>query len=406
MGLLLTLLACGGGLLGVFQSARSLEQVLLRGDAGLARVLAGLKGPGGAVDFNAIRLFVEASDRPGVQQGLVYAIETSARGRLKRGALNPRLFASLGPEYGALVVQGRRRVLEKLAAGKVERARRIRELSVGRLRFGFELLRIDRQVDKVLGSGGVAVAAAFVLGVALSLLWGWRLGASLRRGAEGADVRTRLEPFLGGAVADRLLGTPAPLELQAEERAVGVLVVAFRGLCALGSRRGSAETLRLANAYLAPVIDAVGACQGVVTQLDAHRVVAVWGFPEAAKEPERDAVKAARNVLAATSEEARRQGAAGGTPLLPCIGVASGRAVGGNLGSARRAAYTVTGFAVDLALQTELRARPGEILLAEAAFDKVRGAVGATPCTPLEVNGLADPVPLYRVDGDASSGRP
>lgn len=433
-GTLLVVITCGVGGYSLYQSAGALEHELLRGEAALARILGGL----GAADFDAIELFVASSDRPEASLGLVYAIEVDAGGKLGRGTLNPRLFASLGREYRAMVVQGRRHVLRLLAAGKVDRSRRIRELTLGRLRLGFDLARIDRKVNDLLLQGAAALGGVFVLGLVLSVVIGRRLGAPLRRvarqmgevaagdgrphvevspgGAGGSlaeiveafervrrllagkvDARTHLAPYLGRALADRLL-EGNPLELAAEERSVAVMVVGFRGLSTLGKDRSSLETLRLTNEYLAPLIDAIEKCNGVVTLIDAARLVAVWGFP-AGKEPERGAIKAALAARTAAQQEARRQQAIGGATLEPCIGIASGRAVGGNLGSARRAVYTVTGFAVELAAQTELQARPGEILVNEAAFDKVRGVVTGAPCAPLFLDGMEEAVPLYRLEG-------
>jgi class 3 adenylate cyclase len=427
-GTLLVVLTCGVGAFALFQSAGALERELLHGEAALARILGGLKRPGGIADFDAIRFFVTSSDRPEASLGLVYAIEVRGK-ELGRGALNPRLFASLGPEYRAMVVQGRRHVLQLLAAGKVDRSSRIRELSLGRLRLGFDLARIDRKVNEVYFHGGLALGGVFLVGVLLSLVAGRRLAASLRRvarqmsdvvagdgkphlevsavGAKGSlaeivesfervrrllaakvDARTHLAPYLGKTLADRLLDGN-PLELAAEERSVAVMVIGFRGLSTLGGDRSSLETLRLTNEYMAPLIDAVARCNGVVT---------VWGFP-AGKEPERGAIKAALAARSAAQQEARRQQAIGGATLEPCVGIASGRAVGGNLGSSRRAVYTVTGFAVELAMQTELQAKPGEILVNEAAFDKVRGVVTGAPCAPLFLDEIEEAVPLYRLEG-------
>lgn len=439
LGAVLVAVGCGGGFLVLWQSATRIERELLRGEAALARVLGTTERPGGELDFDGIRPFVEHSDRPDVSLGVVYAMEVDRSGKMLRGAINPRLFASIAPQYRRLVLEGREQVLRALAAGKVERAGRIRELAVGgRLKLGFDLARIDREVRALYTVGGAILGGFLLVGIALVvLLTRWsaaplaRLARQTSAVAVGEDLHRRIEipgsgpvaqvarafdqiraelcdkvdarevlgPYLGESVASRILGEASPLEIPAEERAVTVLALGLRGLSTVESGLAPGEALRAINEYFAPVIDALVDRAGSVVQLCGPRLVAVWGFPSPIKEPERAAIKAALAARAAARQEGRRQTAIGGMVLDPCVGIASGRAVGGNLGSARRVTYTVSGGAVELATLIEAQAQPGEILVNEAAFDKVRGVVTGAACAPLMAEGMEEAVPLYRLEG-------
>lgn len=429
---------CGGAFFALRQSVSSLESELLKGDRGFARLLGGLRTSGGRIDFRTLSTFVESSDRPEVGLGLVYAIVLDNRGKVVHGALNPRLFASLGAEFQALVLQGRQRVLELLAAGKVDRRNRIREFNLavdsGRLRVGFDLSRIDRSVNAVYLVGVGILGGLLVLGVLAACLVARGLAAPVRRLAReaaaaakplgkeqlpgGGDIplisgalerlrsavaeregtQQQLSPYLGEALVERILREASPLDLATEERAVTALSLAFHGFSTVTLDLKGTEALHLINEYLAPVIDAVSEQQGIVTQLDSARMVAVWGFPRPVKDPELCAVRSAFAAREAVLREARRQATVGGTVLEACIGISSGRAAAGNLGSMRRVVYTVLGAAVELACWVELQAQPGEILANEAAFSKVRGQVTGVACAPLIFEGLEEAVPLYRLE--------
>jgi len=435
LGSVLVTLVCGAALALLQQSTAALEQEMLRADDALARVLGGLRRRGGELECNAIRAFVEHSDRPDVSLGLVYALEIGSDGIIN-GEINPRLFASLGPGFKRLMLEGREDVLRRLAGGKVDRSDRIRELGVGRLRLGFDLARIDRVVQETSQLGLLLLAALWIGGVLLALLVsrmitrplgrlvqqttavaGGEVHQALDSTARGdvgrlarafdqlrqnvasqVDAREQLRPYLGQMVVERILSEPNPLEIAAEERAVTVMVVGFRGLSSLGQSMGSTDALRMANEYLAPVIDAIVDRGGMVSHLALGRLVAVWGFPQPVKEPERSAIKAALAVQAGVRQEGRRQAAIGGLVLDPCIGISSGRSTGGNLGSLRRVVYTVTGGAVEVGCLIERQCQPGEILVNEAAFDKVRGVVNGRPCAPLMIEEMEEAVPLYRLE--------
>jgi len=438
ISVLLVVVAAGGTSVVLLHRFRtSWETELMERDRELAKVLAGLRTRGGRLDFDTLGSFVESSDQ--VDTGLVYAIELDAKGAIRKGALNPRLFASLDESFKPMVLQGRQRVLELLAAGKVDRRGKIKETKIrvpgGTLRLGFDLWRIDQQVRDAVRTGLIILGLALLVGVVGSFLLARWLTAPVKRlaGAMNAVARgelnqtvkvssadelsamassfnqmTRtlrerdwgrehLRPYLGTSVMERLLSEDNALEIRTEEGAVTALSVAFGELESLTLLLGAADALRLSNDYLAPIIDAITEHKGVVTRMDGSRLMAVWGLPDKVKEPELNAIRGALSAMAAARRESKRQAAVGGTVMEPRMGIAAGRAVAGNLGSAKRVEYTVIGGAVELARQIDKLAGAGEILVNEAAYGKVRDQVKGNAASPLFLEAMEEAIPLYRV---------
>lgn len=436
---LLVVLAGGGtSFLVLYRFAATWEQQLLDSDRELAKVLAGLRDSRNQLEFNTLTSFVESSDQ--VNTGLVYALELDRRGVMRRGALNPRLFASLDPRFQELVLQGRRRVLQLLAKGKVDRRGKIKEstLSIpgGSLRLGFDLGRIDDQVREAFEVGLGILAATLFAGVIISFILARWMTSPVKRLAGAMDAvargeldqtvtvsttdelsamassfnkmtrslrehtweREHIRPYLSTGVMERILTEENALEMSFEEGAVTALALSFKRLSTL--TLPAADALRLLNEYLAPIIDAIHEYKGVVTRIDDRLLLAVWGLPMPVRESELRAIKGALAARDGAHKEGRRQTAVGGIVLDPSIGISSGRAVGGNLGSSKRVEYTVLGGAVELARHVMEMAEPGEILVNEAAFSKIRDHVSGTACAPLILEGMEEAVPLYRLEGE------
>jgi adenylate cyclase len=424
----------------VFRLAGAVEDELYSRDREMAKMLSRVQTSEGLWDHYTLGTIVDGADRAKI--GLVYALHVKAGGALVWGRLNPRLFSSLDPSYEAHIARaGSDGVLRMLAANKIDREDSIKEYPFGapnkdQLRLGFDLQRIDQQIRSQQRVAIIILVAGLAIGIAAAVLVARRVAAPVKRLAGAMDavargevnqtvhvtttdelaslarsfnkmtralreverVRELFGRYMSPEVVQRLLKEADPLEMVAEERGVTVASIAFHEFSPLSRQLGPRQTIHLVNEYLAPIIDAVTSRQGIVDRLDGDRLVAVWGAPFDVPEPELQAIRAALAARTGVEQEARRQAAAGSAALHLCIGICTGRAVAGNIGSAVRVAYRVIGGAVELASHIQQMAQPGEILVSEATYGKVRAAVEARACAPLILEDMEEAVPLYRVE--------
>jgi class 3 adenylate cyclase len=83
------------------------------------------------------------------------------------------------------------------------------------------------------------------------------------------------------------------------------------------------------------------------------------------------------------------------------IGVASGEAIIGNIGSTHHMAYTIIGDAVNTAARLMQMAKAGELLVSGPVCEAIRGAVAPLPVVSkgrLALRGKLEPMPVYSVE--------
>ncbi len=99
-----------------------------------------------------------------------------------------------------------------------------------------------------------------------------------------------------------------------------------------------------------------------------------------------------------TLDELAAEWQAQGRPVIPMgIGINSGDAIVGNIGSARHMEYTVIGDTVNVAARLTQHAGPGEILLGEGTWKQVERQISGQLLGPLHLKGKREALPVYRV---------
>lgn len=224
-----------------------------------------------------------------------------------------------------------------------------------------------------------------------------RLRRQFENSAAAAATRDRVTSLFGQhvspAVVERLLAQAS--DPPSEMRTVCVLFLDIRGFTAMTRVRPAAETVALLNDFFAEMIDVVDRHHGIVNKFLGDGFLALFGAPLHDASAARNALAAGQEMLEAVDRwnAARPQQA-----LRVGIGIHSGEAVTGTVGSPQRKEYTVIGDTVNLAARLEqLTKETGSRLLVSEAVRLAAAADGATDLGELAIRGYSDKVRVWRM---------
>ncbi|HUV88034.1 MAG TPA: adenylate/guanylate cyclase domain-containing protein [Anaerolineae bacterium] len=201
--------------------------------------------------------------------------------------------------------------------------------------------------------------------------------------------------YLPPAVIERLPNDPHELRLGGQRQEITSLFADIRGFTNF-SRQHDPETLvEVLNKYLAVGAQAVLDEEGTLDKIMGDCIVAFFNAPLTQSDHVLRAVRAALKI---------REGIARLHEDVPAsyrlnygVGINVGDAVVGNVGTAQQMNYTAIGSGVNLASRLQEAAAPGQILLPQAAYQRVQKYVEARLLSPITVAGFSEPIVVYEL---------
>lgn len=206
--------------------------------------------------------------------------------------------------------------------------------------------------------------------------------------------------YLAPQVLDKVVHEgEGSLQLGGEERDLTVLFVDIRGFTALSEMLSPTEVVEILNEYLTLATEAVFAFGGMLDKYIGDAVMALYNVPYDQEDHTLCAVKSAlqmqRHGIELNAELEKRFGRA----VHFGVGVNTGRAVVGNIGSPARMDYTAIGDVVNVSARLESNAKAGQVLISSAVYEKVKDEIEADALGGLKVKGRAGEVQAYQVNG-------
>jgi class 3 adenylate cyclase len=209
-------------------------------------------------------------------------------------------------------------------------------------------------------------------------------------------LRTLFGRYVSEEVAADIVANPGRhLKLGGEKREVTVLFGDLRGFTPLAETIAPEHAVDILNVFLTHVVDVVFAHKGSLDKFRGDGFMAFFGAPIQHDDDPANAVRCAltlhervKGVTFAAFPDLR---------LQMGIGINTGTVIAGNIGSERRADYTVIGDEVNVAQRFESGAGPGQTLITGATYERVKARVDVRELGVLRVSGKQDGVPAYDV---------
>lgn len=200
------------------------------------------------------------------------------------------------------------------------------------------------------------------------------------------------------AIVDMALRDPDLIRPGGRQMEISVLFADIRGFTTMSENLSPQEVVEILNRYLDSMEEQVFRHGGTLDKYTGDGMMVLFGAPLEQPDHAQRAVKAALAMQRAAAEVSRRRGDVE-WQVVYGIGITTGPAVVGHIGSQRRFDYTAIGDTVNLAARLEGIAPPGVILINQATREAVKEIAVVEELEPVKVKGKAKPVTVYSVLG-------
>jgi len=210
-----------------------------------------------------------------------------------------------------------------------------------------------------------------------------------------AVVQRLFGQYLSPQIARALISDPRKAQLGGDIRDVTALFADLEGFTPFTESRPPRETVAALNRYFTAVVPVIFANGGTIIQFAGDAIVAVWNAPV---EQPRHALTAARAALAM---QAAIEGIVREDATLPRfrVGIATGAALVGNVGSEEFHNYVAHGDAVNLAARLQTGAKAGQVVISGPTYALIRDAAAVRPLGRFTVKGKVEEVEAFLLEG-------
>ncbi len=205
--------------------------------------------------------------------------------------------------------------------------------------------------------------------------------------------------YVASDVVSEVLAAPenALATLEGAERPLTMLFADLRGFTSASEGKQPVEVVEALNVYLDAMTRAVNEELGTIDKFMGDCVMAFWGAPRPTEHHAERAVRAGIKMLDYI-DDAVQEGKVHDFRVKGCgVGIATGPAVVGNIGSADRLDYTVIGDTVNTASRICGVAGAGQVVVTEETKDALGPDFRTAPLPPLVVKGKVEPLAVFQV---------
>ena len=205
-----------------------------------------------------------------------------------------------------------------------------------------------------------------------------RLAAEVQR---KEALRRAFSRYISPRLAERIISDMedegTPFRRGAQRVSVVALFADLRGFTRLTESTGVAEVVGLLNEHFSVITDAAYRHDGTIFSMAGDSLLVGFGVPFPQADAAARAWRAAHDMLRSFTSVHARWIKSGGVPTGLGIGIASGEAILGNVGSPHYMSYTIIGDAVNIASRLVQAAKPGEILVSGPVYETIRAMIPA-----------------------------
>jgi adenylate cyclase len=216
-------------------------------------------------------------------------------------------------------------------------------------------------------------------------------------GRQKRFIKGAFSQYLSPTVIEQLIENPENLKLGGERRELSIFFSDLEGFTSISEALTPESLTSLLNDYLSAMTDIILEEGGTIDKYEGDAIIAFWNAPIDQPDHAKRLVFAALRCQGKLAEMQPDFRMRTGSELLMRIGINTGPAVVGNLGSRDRFDYSMLGDAVNLAARLEgiNKQFRSYTLISQSTYKAIEGSVPAREMSRVAVVGRKEPVTVY-----------
>jgi len=219
----------------------------------------------------------------------------------------------------------------------------------------------------------------------------------VREQKERMRTRAMLNKYVSSDVAEELLKRRESLGLEGKRRHITVLFSDIRGFTSISEQIGPEQVVSLLSDYLGRVSHIVFKHGGTIDKFIGDAVFAIFGAPKSYGDDAARAIQTGIEMIELVEALAPMWTEIIGRPLKIGVGINSGEAVIGSIGSEIRSDFTAIGDTVNLGARLEALTKELGVpmLISEYTAAELKGAIPLRPLRQVKVQGREAAILVY-----------
>jgi len=221
-------------------------------------------------------------------------------------------------------------------------------------------------------------------------------------------IRSKMERYHSPAVIDEIVkGVISADESEIRAAEVSILFADISGFTTVSETKKPEEVAEFLSHFFSCAVESIFAYGGTLDKFIGDAVMAFFGAPLAQDDHADRAVLAGLMLQRLVGDWNDERTKAGLEIVKVRVGINTGPAVVGNVGTEKRVDYTVLGASVNIASRLESGvAKPGQVVISSHTLERVMGSFETESLGEFALKGLQQKLPVYAVLGSSTSPAP
>jgi class 3 adenylate cyclase len=205
-----------------------------------------------------------------------------------------------------------------------------------------------------------------------------------------------LRRYLSPHFAEKILSSGGSLGEDPQRKMMTVVFSDIRDFSSLSDSLEPEEIFQLLDRYISEMTKLIHKYEGTLNKMIGDGLLVFFGDPIPMEDHAERAVKMAVEMQKKVGE-LKNEWLQYGDALGIGVGINTGFVTVGNIGSDIHKDYTVIGNQVNIASRLESQAKPGQILISQRTYSRVKNVVKVEEIGKIQVKGIHNPVLTYNV---------